>query len=176
VSTADLELLAYYAPMIRALPEGSLTRGDLLVPALQRYGEGKLELYYAPFDYVNERARIVIVGITPGWPQMVASYEQARRDLRAGHSLADVSLRAKYAASFQACGTRWWTGLTRLTSPRRSAFVQLRNSSASRTADYAHNVRDPTPDVLRGAALRWVPAAAGPIAVFRRVRARPLVR
>jgi len=28
--------------------------------------EGNLEIYYAPFDYINSKAKIVIVGITPG--------------------------------------------------------------------------------------------------------------
>jgi hypothetical protein len=34
----------------------------------------KLEIYYAPFEYVNERAKVVIVGITPGLHQMKKSF------------------------------------------------------------------------------------------------------
>lgn len=33
-----------------------------------------LEIYYAPFEYVNERAKVVIVGITPGLHQMKKSF------------------------------------------------------------------------------------------------------
>ena len=28
--------------------------------------ENNIEIYYAPFDYVNSKAKIMIVGITPG--------------------------------------------------------------------------------------------------------------
>lgn len=28
-----------------------------------------IEVYYVPFDYINTKAKIVIVGITPGWNQ-----------------------------------------------------------------------------------------------------------
>jgi hypothetical protein len=34
----------------------------------------KIEIYYAPFEYVNEQAKIVIVGITPGLHQMKKSF------------------------------------------------------------------------------------------------------
>ena len=34
----------------------------------------KLEIYYAPFEYVNENAKVVGVGITQGLHQMKKSY------------------------------------------------------------------------------------------------------
>jgi len=34
-----------------------------------------IEIYYAPFDYINTKAKIMIVGITPGLKQMLQSYE-----------------------------------------------------------------------------------------------------
>ena len=37
--------------------------------------EKNLEIYYAPFDFINLKAKIVIVGITPGLQQMLQSYE-----------------------------------------------------------------------------------------------------
>ena len=37
--------------------------------------EKYIEIYYAPFDYINSKAKIVIVGITPGLQQMLQSYE-----------------------------------------------------------------------------------------------------
>ena len=36
--------------------------------------DGNIEIYYAPFDYINTKAKIVIVGITPGLQQMLQSY------------------------------------------------------------------------------------------------------
>ncbi|MED4452991.1 hypothetical protein [Metabacillus fastidiosus] len=34
----------------------------------------KIEIYYAPFDYINEHAKIAIIGITPGLHQMKKSF------------------------------------------------------------------------------------------------------
>ena len=34
-----------------------------------------LEIYYAPFDYINPKAKIVIIGITPGLQQMLQSFQ-----------------------------------------------------------------------------------------------------
>lgn len=33
-----------------------------------------LEIYYAPFEYINEKAKVLIVGITPGLHQMKRAY------------------------------------------------------------------------------------------------------
>ena len=48
--------------------------------------EGNIEIYYAPFDYINPQAKIVIIGITPGLQQMIQSF-QAIKD---GKSLMEV--------------------------------------------------------------------------------------
>ena len=37
--------------------------------------ESNIEIYYAPFDYINSKAKIMIVGITPGLQQMLQSFE-----------------------------------------------------------------------------------------------------
>ncbi|RDW21406.1 hypothetical protein CWR48_03100 [Oceanobacillus arenosus] len=41
---------------------------------LEKDEKKPLEIYYAPFEYVNEQAKVVIVGITPGLFQMKQSY------------------------------------------------------------------------------------------------------
>ncbi len=38
-----------------------------------------LEIYYAPFEYINERAKVIIVGITPGLHQMKQAYSTVIR-------------------------------------------------------------------------------------------------
>ncbi len=48
--------------------------------------EGNLEIYYAPFDYINSKAKIVIVGITPGLQQMIQSFQV----IKEGKSLKEV--------------------------------------------------------------------------------------
>ena len=34
-----------------------------------------VKIYYAPFDYINSKAKIIIVGITPGLQQMTQSFQ-----------------------------------------------------------------------------------------------------
>jgi hypothetical protein len=94
-------LLARYATWIRELPDGRpLTAADLLTRQFLLHRDGALEIYYAPFDHVNTRARIVIVGITPGWAQMEIAYRTARHLLRDGLTLDEASRQAKQQASF----------------------------------------------------------------------------
>jgi hypothetical protein len=66
---------------------------------------GDLAMYYAPFDYVNARARIVIVGITPSWAETVAAWWVARQGLAQGLPWEGVLRLVKQEASFGG-GTR----------------------------------------------------------------------
>ena len=52
--------------------------------------EGNIEIYYAPFDYVNSKAKIAIVGITPGLQQMTQSF-QAIKDGKSPKEVKDLS-------------------------------------------------------------------------------------
>lgn len=65
---------------------------------LERNGE--TSIYYAPFDYVNTKAKIVICGITPGFQQAVLSINEAKEQLIAGASIDQAKKRAKEVASF----------------------------------------------------------------------------
>lgn len=94
-------LFSRYAPYIAALPSrDSLTKDDLLVSTFLLQKENGLAIYYAPFDYVNENARIVLIGITPGWTQMEIGYRFAEQGLRQRMSLSEVCAYAKRQASF----------------------------------------------------------------------------
>ena len=59
--------------------------------------EGNIEIYYAPFDYINSKAKIVIVGITPGLQQMIQSF-QAIKD---GKSLMEVKDLSSFKGSMR---------------------------------------------------------------------------
>jgi hypothetical protein len=61
---------------------------------------GELSVYYAPFDYINSEARIVICGITPGFQQAILALDEASRQLRQGATPAIAKLTAKKTASF----------------------------------------------------------------------------
>lgn len=67
---------------------------------LRLFDDGEFSVYYAPFESINERAKVVIVGLTPGFTQVSESYEKYREAFRAGMSHDDASRVAKQAASF----------------------------------------------------------------------------
>lgn len=86
---------------VRALPNHSpLRRGDLLRDDLRLYGDAILSVYYAPFDHINQNARIVLIGITPGWQQMELAYRTVRDLVAKGVNVGAALSAAKATASF----------------------------------------------------------------------------
>lgn len=61
---------------------------------------GDLSVYYAPFDYINTKAKIVICGITPGFQQAILALSEANKQLKQGATVEAAKLAAKNAASF----------------------------------------------------------------------------
>ena len=83
-------------------------------PGLLVSQSGPLATYYAPFEYVNTAARIVLVGITPGASQAQRALETLRSGLCVGLSDEQALRQAKEAASFS--------------GPMRSALVDMLDS------------------------------------------------
>ena len=67
---------------------------------LAKSDDGRDELFYVPFEHMNCKARLVIVGITPGPNQMDMAYGVAQARLKAGLSDDLVLERAKKEGSF----------------------------------------------------------------------------
>ena len=59
--------------------------------------EDNIEIYYAPFDYINIKAKIMIVGITPGLQQMLQSFEAVNE----GRSLKEVKDLSSFKGSMR---------------------------------------------------------------------------
>src|SRR5690625_1783087 len=58
-------------------------------------------MYYAPHnEYINKEAKIVIVGITPGWNQMKIAFETFVKYYSSGNDLDACLYEAKIAARF----------------------------------------------------------------------------
>ena len=90
-----------YAIAITSLPaRDALLKGDLLNDQFLISAHGSLAIYYAPFDFVNVRAKVAIVGITPGWTQMEIAFRHASATLRSGGTAATALQSAKQEASF----------------------------------------------------------------------------
>lgn len=90
-----------YAPLIAGLPAHTpLARAELLIDQFRLARDAALELYYAPFDYLNAGARVALVGIAPGWYQVELAYRTARDALLSGAGAAEASRAARTTASF----------------------------------------------------------------------------
>jgi hypothetical protein len=88
-----------FHPAIYALPD-DVRQMDVLNDGFLLGREGRLAVYYAPFDWINAEARIVIIGLTPGWTQTKIALETVHTALRRGQSDEDAIRAAKAQASF----------------------------------------------------------------------------
>lgn len=98
-------LWARKLPALRRLPAGDLRREDLLRPEFLLAQEGRLSVYWIPFEWLNPIARVFIAGLTPGYGQMERAFTAARDGLRLGLStpkvLAQVGQSAAFAGSMR---------------------------------------------------------------------------
>lgn len=94
--------LKHYLPYINHLPApNAIEKRDLMNANFLMESCGNLEMYYAPHnEYINHDAKLVIVGITPGWTQMKAAFQQAKICLQQGDSLKQLMKSTKKAAGF----------------------------------------------------------------------------
>jgi hypothetical protein len=80
-----------------------LTKQDLLTDAFLIASEKELSMYYSPHnEFINDQAKLIIIGITPGWYQMKVAFEQIRQylALKQNLSLDHILEKTKKAASF----------------------------------------------------------------------------
>jgi hypothetical protein len=78
-----------------------LGKEDLLTRNFLIEKTGDIEMYYAPHnEYINKEAKVVLAGITPGWTQMKAAYEEVLRGVEMNHSNEQILYDAKQAAGF----------------------------------------------------------------------------
>ena len=74
--------------------------GNPCDPALLIDTEGKLSVYYSPFEWVNPNAKVVLVGITPGRVQANNALNEAKRCLQANLPVEDTLRLAKQTGAF----------------------------------------------------------------------------
>lgn len=72
------EYFKEFAEKIRKLPNKP-GKGDLLINDFLLEKEGPIQIFYSPHnEYVNRNARVIILGITPGWTQMARAMMLAK--------------------------------------------------------------------------------------------------
>lgn len=62
--------------------------------------DGAVSVHYAPFEWVNPQARVVLVGITPGKTQAANALSEAKRVINDGAADTEVLRRAKATGAF----------------------------------------------------------------------------
>jgi hypothetical protein len=86
--------------LVRIAPQDRYQRSDLLIQDLLVTTEGQLRVFYAPFDYTSPKARIVLVGVTPGWTQMEAAVRSFLTTIASGGTTQAAFGAVKRAGAF----------------------------------------------------------------------------
>jgi len=99
MSFVDLNDISTY---LKDFPTKShYSKADLLIDAFILKSEEDIEIYYSPHnEYINYSAKIVLVGITPGWQQMEIAYRTVIHALKEYKSYEEACKQAKIAARF----------------------------------------------------------------------------
>jgi len=90
-----MTLFEQFAPVIQSDTAPIVRDARLLMDS-----EDGVSIYYAPFEYNNPSAKIVLVGITPGPAQMVNANNEARRNLLSGSDYDMAMRNAKETGGF----------------------------------------------------------------------------
>lgn len=82
------------------IPGDPISRIDEVDVRLKLFDDGEFSIFYAPFEPINIRAKVVIIGITPGFTQTRESYVKYKEAIRLGMPHAEAARVAKGTASF----------------------------------------------------------------------------
>jgi hypothetical protein len=97
----NTDLFERFSPVIQSLTNSELNGSASSLNARLRLAiDGDIEVCYVPFEYVNPKARVVIVGITPGRTQMLNAVKEARRQLDQGADSLTALIAAKQTGAF----------------------------------------------------------------------------
>ncbi len=163
----DQTLAQRFAPIIKSLGAADLGSTAVLRNHLRLDQDGEVEVCYAPFEYVNAQARIVVVGITPGQTQMNNAVHEFHRQLRAGSDLTAALRAAKQVGAFSGAmrsnlirlldsvGLQRWLGIGTCEDLFGKAGVLMQTTSLLRNpVFYKGEDYNGTPNMVRHPLLR----------------------
>jgi len=116
-------LFPQYAEAISNLRIDSIKDVQSIPSNLRMEKDGNLSIFYIPFDYVTPLARIVLVGITPGFTQLMNAMREAQNQLKSGadhmaalHAAKSTgafsgSMRPNLVAMLDCLGINDWLGI-----------------------------------------------------------------
>lgn len=85
---------------ISSLSPDDLQGGDGLLDRLEIARSGAVRACYTPFEFVNEQARVVLVGLTPGRQQLANAVAECRRQILAGADPEEALRSSKAVGAF----------------------------------------------------------------------------
>lgn len=91
-----------YREAIEKLPlKDKYTKKELLTDDLLIEKEDNIAIYYAPHnEYLNPKAKIFIIGITPGFQQMSTAISVAKKGFMEGEDIKSIQYKCKVAGRF----------------------------------------------------------------------------
>ena len=91
-----------YKELIKSLPlKDKYTKDELLVDDFLVDKKDNIEIYYAPHnEYINPKAKVFIIGITPGFQQMSTAIATARKELEKSDDIELIQYKCKVAGRF----------------------------------------------------------------------------
>lgn len=96
----NLSKLSEYSDAIRALDLNKLKDASTIPRSLDMDRDGSVSIHYIPFDYVNPKAKVMLVGITPGFTQLFDALSEAKKQLLSGADNESVLIAAKKTGAF----------------------------------------------------------------------------
>jgi hypothetical protein len=158
---------AQFAPAIQALELDRINAPSDIPASFLLGQEKKLTSHYIPFDSVNPSARLVLVGITPGFTQWKNAMREAQRQLHAGVSTDVAHRAAKQTGAFSGAmrpnliglldhiGLHRWLGLTSCDALFGSASHLVQTTSILRHPIFVDGQNyNGTPNMVRSPFLR----------------------
>lgn len=91
-----------YKDKIKKLPiKSKYNKDEILIKDFLIEKAGDIEIYYSPHnEYINSKAKVFIVGITPGFQQMSTAISEARMALENSEDIEEIQYKCKNAARF----------------------------------------------------------------------------
>ncbi len=94
-------ILYKYIDKINNLPNGKLSKEDILNYNFFLEEDNKLKIYYAPHnEFLNKKAKILVVGICPGWTQTEIAFRNVKEGLKNNLTTENILKNCKVAARF----------------------------------------------------------------------------
>ncbi|KGM92857.1 hypothetical protein Z968_13080 [Clostridium novyi A str. 4552] len=97
-----MKTLHNYKEIIKKFPmKDKYNKEELLVEEFLIEKQNNIEIYYAPHnEYINPKAKIFIIGISPGFQQMSTAIAIARKELELTEDIKLIQYKCKVAGRF----------------------------------------------------------------------------